>query len=122
MPVTISKAAHSRQRVVSKKKQLIAIKKEQLRKRKAAVKQAAASSATATSARARFVYTGSRPLSKTKTAAANKTAPATPAAIYKAGIHASEAAMQTMGYTIVAEGGWLLQKNADGSTKQLKKI
>ena len=121
MAVTINKTATSHQRAKAKKKRLIVVKKERFRKRKEAMKLTAAADKTAVSAKHSFRYAG-RASKAAITAALKKSVPATPAAIYRAGIQASEEAMQTMGYTIVAEAGWLLQKNADGSTQQLQKI
>lgn len=39
-----------------------------------------------------------------------------------AGKVAAAKAMQTMGYVVVAEGGWVVRKNADGSIHRIKRI
>lgn len=39
-----------------------------------------------------------------------------------AGKKSAEMAMEVMGYIVVAEDGWVVRKNADGTTERLEKI
>ncbi|WP_257666680.1 hypothetical protein [Parapedobacter tibetensis] len=39
-----------------------------------------------------------------------------------AGKKAARSAMEIMGYVLVAEDGWIVRKNADGTTERVEKI